>query len=97
VAIILSVPHGGSLEPESIPDRSEKLGHKITTITDLHTIEVAEIASEAIEEALGNGMRPHMIVSNLRRWVQNIIKVLSKFLPCLLFAFGRQQSCLPKA
>jgi len=58
--IIISAPHGGSLEPGEIPDRSFGV-----TVTDLRTREVTVALEAAIEARFG--ARPHVIISNLRR------------------------------
>jgi hypothetical protein len=60
--IIISVPHGGLVDPSSIPDRT--CGSP-TTVTDSYTIELAR----QIDTALFNltGCRPHLIICNLRR------------------------------
>ncbi len=60
--IILSAPHGGALEPGSIPNRS---GAGIVTVTDSRTIETTLAAAAAIEARFG--ARPHVIISHLRR------------------------------
>ena len=60
--IVLSAPHGGSLEPGSIPDRS---GSGIVTVRDSRTIETTIAASDALANLTGE--RPHVIISHLRR------------------------------
>ena len=58
--LIFSAPHGGSLTPSEIPDRTYG-----TTVTDSKTIETIL----AIREAVFNftGKYPHVIISNLKR------------------------------
>ncbi|WP_461534025.1 N-formylglutamate amidohydrolase [Sinomicrobium sp.] len=60
--LVLSVPHGGTMNPLDIPDRSCKgavLGR------DTHTIELTrEIQKILVEEY---GVKPHVVVSNLSR------------------------------
>lgn len=60
--LIISVPHGGGLKPESIPDRT---CNNPTTVTDLNTIELAR----QIDTSLFNltGCHPHLIFCNLKR------------------------------
>lgn len=60
--LVISVPHGGLLEPESIPDRT---CNNPTTVTDSYTIELAR----QLDTALFNltGCRPHLIICNLKR------------------------------
>lgn len=60
--VILSAPHGGNLEPTSIPDRS---GSGIVTVTDLRTIETTMAASDALLARTGE--RPHVIILHLDR------------------------------
>jgi hypothetical protein len=60
--LVISVPHGGHLEPETIPDRT---CNNPTTVTDSYTIELAR----QLDTALFNltGCRPHLIICNLKR------------------------------
>lgn len=60
--IIISVPHGGLVDPAGIPDRT--CGSP-TTVTDSYTIELAR----QIDTALFNltGCHPHLIICNLKR------------------------------
>jgi hypothetical protein len=60
--VVLSAPHGGGLEPTSIPDRS---GSGIVTVRDSRTIETTLAASDALEAR--TGARPHVVISHLRR------------------------------
>src|SRR5437763_3043066 len=58
----ISVPHGGSLTPTSIPDRT---CNNTTTVTDSYTISLAK----QIDTSLFNltGKHPHLIYCNLKR------------------------------
>jgi hypothetical protein len=58
--IIVSAPHGGALEPASIPDRT--VG---TSATDLNTVDLARKISDAIFAR--SQQRPHLILCHLRR------------------------------
>lgn len=60
--IVISAPHGGSLTPASIPDRT---CNNPTVVTDANTIALAN----QIDTALYNltGCRPHIILCNLKR------------------------------
>ena len=58
--LVISVPHGGRLEPAEIPDRT--FG---TTVTDRNTREMAFALREAFIERTGKA--PHLILSHLRR------------------------------
>lgn len=60
--IVISVPHGGSLAPTTIPDRS---CNNPTLVTDSKTIELAL----QIDSALFNmtNCHPHLIICNLKR------------------------------
>lgn len=57
--VIVSVPHGGSVAPPAIPDRTG------TTVTDLHTIELGRAIVSAFERRTGQS--PHLVVCLLRR------------------------------
>jgi hypothetical protein len=60
--IVISVPHGGSVSPASIPTRT---CNSPTTVTDSRTIELGR----QIDTALYNltGCHPHLIICNLKR------------------------------
>lgn len=60
--IIISVPHGGSLTPSTIPDRT---CNSPTLVTDGYTISLAR----QIDSSLFNltGKHPHIIYCNLKR------------------------------
>ena len=58
--IILSAPHGGSLQPDEIPDRPD-----YSTGSDLRTIELAQAIHDALETITGR--RPHFIRCHLHR------------------------------
>lgn len=58
--LIISAPHGGSLRPAEIPDRTSG-----TTTTDLNTEELARAVAAAFEQRTGK--RPHLVVSRLAR------------------------------
>ncbi|MDP2957112.1 MAG: Ig-like domain-containing protein [Longimicrobiales bacterium] len=58
--VILSVPHGGSLEPLEIPDRT--VG---TTVTDTNANPTLLAVRDALVERTGKA--PHIILSHLRR------------------------------
>ncbi|MDF1558759.1 MAG: hypothetical protein P1P83_00995 [Bacteroidales bacterium] len=58
--LILSVPHGGNLEPAEIPDRT--CGE---TVTDSYTKELAASVQEKIMEL--TGCTPHIIICHLKR------------------------------
>lgn len=60
--IIISVPHGGSLTPEDIPDRT---CNDAVTVTDANTIDLGRRMSAALEQK--TGCKPHMIYCHLRR------------------------------
>ncbi len=58
--LILSVPHGGNLEPSEIPDRT--CGE---TVTDSYTEELAASIREEIMEL--TGCMPHIVICHLKR------------------------------
>lgn len=60
--IVISVPHGGLIEPANIPDRS---CNNPTTITDSYTIELAMQMDSALFKL--TGCHPHIIICNLKR------------------------------
>lgn len=60
--IIISVPHGGLLAPDSLPDRT---CNNPTTVTDANTIELAlSIDSSFFEKT---GCHIHLVICNLKR------------------------------
>lgn len=65
--LIISVPHGGSLLPDDIQDRTVSCSmFYITLDTDDYIIEMANLLMEKIV-AKTNGNFPHVIINNLNR------------------------------
>ena len=60
--IVISVPHGGSLQPENIPDRT---CNNAVTVTDAHTVDLA-LKLDAALFALTN-CHPHLVICHLKR------------------------------
>lgn len=60
--IVISVPHGGSLIPSSIPDRT---CNNPTTVTDSYTILLAKQIDSSL--FVLTGKHPHLIFCNLKR------------------------------
>jgi len=58
--LAVSVPHGGGLTPEEIPDRVTG-----TTVTDANSVETARAVREAFVQRTGKA--PHLIISHLKR------------------------------
>lgn len=58
--LVLSSPHGGSLTPDSIPDRKDGV-----TMKDAFTQELAQALVQAFQT--GSGHRPHLVASHLHR------------------------------
>lgn len=58
--LIIAAPHGGTLKPESIPDRQEGV-----TQRDAETDRLARSIAEAIAER--TGARPHLVICHLHR------------------------------
>lgn len=58
--LVLSAPHGGSLEPSEIPNRSYG-----TTVTDSNTRQTVLAVRDALVARTGKA--PHVIISHLRR------------------------------
>eukprot|EP00455_Lapot_gusevi_P035077 TRINITY_DN387_c0_g3_i1.p1 TRINITY_DN387_c0_g3~~TRINITY_DN387_c0_g3_i1.p1 ORF type:complete len:285 (-),score=66.62 TRINITY_DN387_c0_g3_i1:52-906(-) len=63
IALVISVPHGGRLKPESIPKRS---GPNVCNDADLFTAELARKIVAVMEEKFP-GRRPHVIINHLHR------------------------------
>ena len=60
--IIITAPHGGSLVPTEIPDRT---GTGITTVRDSNTEELVRTIGNVFANRVGG--RPHIIIMRLRR------------------------------
>ncbi len=60
LAVVISVPHGGSVAPSDIPTRT--VG---TTVTDNNTIALARAISAALVARTGRA--PHLVITHLRR------------------------------
>lgn len=60
--IVISVPHGGSLEPISIPDRT---CNSPVMVTDANTIDLGKQIDSSLFSL--TGCHPHMIYCNLKR------------------------------
>lgn len=58
--LVISVPHGGDVEPDEIPDRSWG-----TVVTDRGTRETAAAVRDAF--VASTGQAPHLVVSHLKR------------------------------
>src|SRR5687768_2585032 len=64
--IILSAPHGGSLTPAEIPDRTDtSCGGTATTVRDLNTIELVLAMQQRYHARYG--AYPHVILNRLHR------------------------------
>jgi len=60
--IIISAPHGGLEMPLDIPDRTHGC-----LVSDLFSLELATEIANALSRMLPAGVRPHLIVSKLKR------------------------------
>ncbi len=60
--LIISVPHGGQLQPASVPNRSCA---NATTVTDLYTIELAREISKSMKEKYN--VQPYIVFCHLKR------------------------------
>ncbi|MDA8016705.1 MAG: N-formylglutamate amidohydrolase [Thermoanaerobaculia bacterium] len=58
--LILSAPHGGTLSPHEIPNRTRGYG-----IGDAHTEELTRLVADALRDLTGRP--PHMVISRLAR------------------------------
>lgn len=64
--IILSAPHGGDLEPMSVPDRSaDRCGGAATTVQDRNTRQLVLAMREALLERFGG--HAHVVINHLHR------------------------------
>jgi len=64
--VILTAPHGGSLNPTSIADRTDaRCGGSATTTTDLNTIELVRAMQASYHARFGH--YPHVVIANLSR------------------------------
>ena len=64
--VILTAPHGGSLNPSTIPDRTDaRCGGSATTTTDLNTIELVRAMQASYHARFGH--YPHVVIANLSR------------------------------
>jgi hypothetical protein len=60
--LIISVPHGGQLQPDHIPNRTCEGS---TTVTDLNTIELAREISQSIQAKYK--VKPYLVICHLKR------------------------------
>jgi hypothetical protein len=64
--VILTAPHGGSLKPGSIPDRTkEACGGAATIVRDTNTAELVEAMREGYHDRYG--VWPHVIIARIAR------------------------------
>ena len=64
--VILTAPHGGTLNPAAIPDRTDaRCGGSATTTTDLNTIELVRAMQASYHARFGH--YPHVVIANLSR------------------------------
>lgn len=64
--VILTAPHGGTLRPDSIPDRSKaSCGGEAVLVTDTNTVELVLAMREAHFRRFGT--YPHVIINRLAR------------------------------
>lgn len=62
IPLVISVPHGGTIRPEDVPDRGCP---NATTVRDMNTIELARaIEKEFIDKY---GVRPYIVINHLSR------------------------------
>ncbi|GBB91512.1 hypothetical protein RclHR1_18850002 [Rhizophagus clarus] len=65
IPLILSIPHGGHLFPDEIPDRKQNIPG-IVKSNDINTQEIGHLLSKKIMQTL-NGRRPYIIINHLGR------------------------------
>ena len=64
--VIITAPHGGTLAPSSIPDRTaERCGGSATTTTDLNTAALARTMRQRYFARFGK--YPHVVIAHLAR------------------------------
>jgi hypothetical protein len=64
--VIFTAPHGGALQPSSIPNRTaETCGGSATTVTDSNTEQLTRAIQSAFHERTGG--YPHIVIVHLRR------------------------------
>jgi hypothetical protein len=64
--VIFTAPHGGALQPASIPNRTaEACGGAATTVVDANTAQLTRAIQAAFEERTGR--YPHIVIVHLRR------------------------------
>ncbi|EXX73269.1 hypothetical protein RirG_061750 [Rhizophagus irregularis DAOM 197198w] len=65
IPLILSIPHGGHLFPDEIPDRKQNIPG-IVKSNDINTQEIGHSLSKRIMQIL-NGRRPYIVINHLGR------------------------------
>jgi hypothetical protein len=64
--VILTAPHGGSVQPATIPDRTDaRCGGSATTTTDLNTIDLVRAMQTSYHARFGK--YPHVVITHLAR------------------------------
>ncbi len=64
--VIFTAPHGGTLQPASIPDRTaDRCGGAATTTTDLNTADLARAMQRRYFARFGT--YPHVVIANIAR------------------------------
>src|SRR5688572_2550517 len=63
--LIISIPHGGHLFPDEIPDRKQNIPG-IVKSNDINTQEIGHSLSKRIMQIL-NGRRPYIVINHLGR------------------------------
>jgi len=61
VGVVIAAPHGGLMDPDSIPNRSWG-----TIEPDSYTRDLALVTADSVTQTLG-GRKPHLIILNLKR------------------------------
>jgi hypothetical protein len=61
IPLIISVPHGGELKPNTIPDRT---CNDAVNISDAYTVELALEIMQVFEK---NGQRPYLVINKMHR------------------------------
>lgn len=61
IPLIISVPHGGDLKPNTIPDRT---CNDAVNISDAYTVELAQKIMQVFEN---NGQKPYLVINKMHR------------------------------
>ena len=97
--IIISVPHGGWISPNDIPNRTETVcGLAVTTVRDSYTQEIARALDTAFKNMMG--CRPHTIICKINRTKVDMNRPMEEAAcgnPVALTSWGNYQAFIDTA